>query len=51
MDAVIALLGCDDISNIFQLALAVSAAIETVNIKAEIGSLVFYIKTHTLQGR
>ena len=35
MDAVIALLDCDDISKIFQLALAVSAAIESVNRKAD----------------
>ena len=35
MDAVIALLDCDDISNIFQLALAVSAATKSLNRKAE----------------
>ena len=36
-DAVIALLDCDDISKIFQLELAVSAAIKSVNRKAERG--------------
>ena len=51
MDAVIALLDCDEISNIFQLALAVSSAIESVNRKSERGSLEFDLKAHTLWGR
>ena len=50
MDAVIELLNCDEISKIFQLELAVSAAIESVNRKAEIGSLEFDLRAHTLRG-
>ena len=49
MDAVIASLDCDDISNIFQLELAISAVIESVNRKAERGSSEFDLKAHTLR--
>ena len=51
MDAVLALLNCDDCSKIFQLALVASAAIKSVNRKAERGSLEFDLKAHTLRGR
>ena len=39
MDSVIVLLDCDEISNIFQLALAASNTIKSVNRKAEMRSL------------
>ena len=51
MDAVLALLNCDDCSKIFQLVLVASAAIESVNRKVERGSLEFDLKAHTLRGR
>ena len=51
MDVVLALLNCDDCSNIFQLALVASAATKSVNRKSERGSLEFDLKAHTLRGR
>ena len=45
------MLDCDNIRNIFQLELAVSASIKSVDRNSDRGSLESDIKSHTLRGR